>query len=373
MAKYRVGMIGGGRKGTQHARAYALNPLTEVVAIADTDAENLELFCGRFNVPGYSDYKEMLHKEEIDIAAPILPVGPNPSVVIGCAEFGVKAILCEKPLSATLEDADRMVEACRSRGIKFGAGDMDRNLPAYWKAREFIESGEIGEVQSISVSGGSGSEMSGGGCQRFSLLRMFAGDADVAWVIGWVADDPVSDHDQGGAGYIRFVNGVEGFIHREPDARGAGFEVLCSRGVFRSSGGFVTLWKAEDGVERPTWGELKQVADVLPEADVLGRRSVEYDDDGWRWPGDRNMASVQSIVDALEMDTEPRSSGDNGRKVLEIAIAIRESHRRGHSPVKLPLVNRDLRLFAKNWRMENKKPLFGREKYMSQVAGHKRD
>ena len=74
MAKYRVGIIGGGRKGSQHARAYVLNPLTDVVAIADTDPENLELFCGRFNVPGYSDYKEMLEKEQIDIAAPILPV-----------------------------------------------------------------------------------------------------------------------------------------------------------------------------------------------------------------------------------------------------------------------------------------------------------
>ena len=42
-------------------------------------------------------------------------------------------------------------------------------------------------------------------------------------------------------------------------------------------------------------------------------------------PGDRNVASVQSIIDALEQDIEPRGSGDNGRKVLEIAIALRES------------------------------------------------
>ena len=57
---YRVGVIGCGRKGTSHARAYALNPATEVVAAADTDAENLALFCERFGVPGYADYREML-------------------------------------------------------------------------------------------------------------------------------------------------------------------------------------------------------------------------------------------------------------------------------------------------------------------------
>ena len=81
MAKYRVGVIGCGRKGGQHARAYALNPLTEVVAFADTDPENLALYCEYYGVPGYSDYREMLEKEQIDIAAPILPVRPNPEVV----------------------------------------------------------------------------------------------------------------------------------------------------------------------------------------------------------------------------------------------------------------------------------------------------
>ena len=76
---YRVGVIGCGRKGTSHARAYALNPATEVVAAADTDAENLALFCERFGVPGYADYREMLRRERIDIAVPILPVIVNPN------------------------------------------------------------------------------------------------------------------------------------------------------------------------------------------------------------------------------------------------------------------------------------------------------
>ena len=81
MAKYRVGVIGCGRKGGSHARAYALNPLTEVVAFADTDPENLELYCKYYDVPGYSDYRKMLQKEQIDIAAPILPVQTKPG---GC-------------------------------------------------------------------------------------------------------------------------------------------------------------------------------------------------------------------------------------------------------------------------------------------------
>ena len=102
-AKYKVGMIGVGRMGTNHANGYAHHPLTEIVAVADPDPDNLELFCRRFDVQAaYSDYREMLAKESIDIAAPILAVNATPEVVVTCARAGVKAIFCEKPIAATL-------------------------------------------------------------------------------------------------------------------------------------------------------------------------------------------------------------------------------------------------------------------------------
>lgn len=368
MARYRVGMIGVGRKGTQHARAYALNPLTEVAAAADSDPENLELFRSRYGVPCYADYREMLAAEQLDIAAPILPVRPNPEVVIACAGSGVRAILCEKPLAATLEEADGMVEACQAHRVKFGAGDLDRNLPHFWKARSLLDEGEIGEIRSITFFGGSGREISGGGCQILSLMRLFASDAEVAWAIGWMAQDPWSDHDQGAAGYVRFVSGVEAFLQREPDSRGRGFEVAGTRGILRYTDEILSLWKAPAGVETPGRDDLVQVEGLFPEESVYGRRSSEYDEEGWRWPGDRNIASVQSIVDALEEDTEPRGSGDNGRKVLELAVALRESHRRGHAAIQLPLEDRSLRLIPHAGRMENKKPLYGRDAYMAQVS-----
>ena len=252
---YRAGVIGCGRKGTSHARAYALNPATEVVAAADTDPENLALFCERFGVPGYSDYREMLRRERIDIASPILPVSVNPEVVLGCAESDVRAIGCEKPIAALLSDADRMVEACRERGIKLAAGDLDRNFPEYWQTRKMIEEGAIGKVVTINMLKGGITEMSGGGCQLFSLVRMFAFDADAAWVIGWVSGDPWSDHDQGVGGYIRFENGIECHMHLDTNAR-SGIEVLGTGGVFYCDGSYLEMWTADEGANRPTMSDL---------------------------------------------------------------------------------------------------------------------
>ena len=370
-AKYRVGAVGCGRKGTEHARAYHLNPLTKVVAAADPDAENLALFCQRFNVPGYRDYHEMLRKEKIGIASVILPASVNPQVVIECTRSDVKAICCEKPMSATLEEADHMVEECQSRGLKFGCGDLERNHPEYWKARQIIESGELGEVQSINFMQGSGTQMSGGGCQVFGLIRMFAGDADVAWVIGWVTDDPTSDYDQGGAGYIRFVNGMEAFIQRKNTAK-YGFEVLCERGVFYGDGQYLHMWKAEEGVDRPTWANLKKVEGVFSETETLHHGFGIFDEEGWERGGGRQLATIQSMVDALEMDIEPRGNGDNGRAVLEMAIALRESHRQGHVPVRLPLQDRSLRIIPVPGRWLNKKEVHGREWYAKEISRYTR-
>lgn len=363
--KYSVGIIGCGRKGTQTARSYARHPLTTVVAAADPDPDNLALFCERFQVPGFRGYEEMLANEQIDIAAPILPVSENPAVVLGCARAGVRAISCEKPMSASLAEADKMVEACAARGIKFGVGDLDRNLPHYQEAARLLASGELGEVVSIAALDGSGHEMSGGGIQRYSLMRLFAGDGEVEWVTGWVTDDPTSDNDQGGAGHVRFANGIEGLIHRQPSAR-QGYEVLCSRGVFVSDNAHVHAWKLADEADRPSADALRPVEGVLPGTHVYRGRTAR-DAEGWRIMP-RQDATTQSMVDALEQDIEPRANGDNGRKALELAIAIRESHRRGHTPVRLPLEDRNLKIIPGPGRWGNKKEVYGSEWYAEQIG-----
>ena len=366
-AKYRVGVIGCGRKGQVFARAFQLNPLTEIAAMADIDPENLEFMTKRFEVPGYKDYRDMLEKEKIDIASVILNVEPNPSVVIGCAEAGVKAIQCEKPMASSLEEADRMVDACRSRNIKFAVGDLERNFPQYWEVKSMLDSGRIGEVKSINILSGMWVQISGGGIQQLSLMRLFAGDADVAWITGWVNDDPLCEYDQGAGGYIRFVNGIECFIHPEMYAK-TGMEVLGTEGVFYTDENFFYLWEREaDNRHKPA---LKRVEGFFPPASIHADVD-QRDSEGWMIRK-RNQHTVQSLVEALENGKEPRADGDNGRKALEIGIALRESHRQGHRPVRLPLTDRSLRMIpSPSRRLAKKGTKMTREAYLKALANEK--
>lgn len=378
--KYRVGLIGTGRKGTQHARAFALNPASEIVAAADPDPTNLNLFRERFGLAEnqvYADYHEMLAAEELDIVAPILPVKFNPDAVVAAAESGVRAIICEKPVSATLADADRMVEACRANNVKFGAGDMFRNLAQIGKAREVIESGEIGDVQSINYYG---SADSGGGCQTLSMLRFFAGDADIDWVVGWTNGTPMdsslgtvdawSDHDQQIGGIIRFANGITAHIHDKQGVR-QGVEVVCENGVFASDYTTFQFYKRPDRTiaNRLNWSDLEEIQGLLEPALDFG----PWQEDGWLRMSDRQADTAQSMIDALDEDIEPRATGDNGRIVLELSIALRESERRGFSPVKLPLEDRTLQIIPAASRMLWKKEVYGEEWYAEQMTKHKKD
>ena len=249
---YRVGMIGVGRMGTTHARGYKFHPRTEVVAATDTDSENLTLFCERFGVPGYSDFRDMLRNERIDIAAPVLPVRANVETVLGCVNAGVKAVFCEKPFAATLADADRMVEQCRLTNTAFSVGYVQRNYPQLWSARDLINSGELGAPLYVDLY----HNLNQIGCQWQPVVNLFAGDAEVEYVVGEVEGDAFSDEQalmKGVGGLIKFANGMDCYAHyrswSQERRRG-----LCASGVFSptmvTASGYARLRRANLVEER---------------------------------------------------------------------------------------------------------------------------
>jgi len=377
-AKYRVGVIGCGRAGTPRARAFDLHPLCEVVALADTDPSNLALGCEWFGVPGYASYQEMFANEEIDIAMPVLPVRPNADAVVASAEAGVKAIFCEKPFTNCLADADGMVEACASRGIHIAAGVVISSHPDYCKAYELAASGEIGEVRRINLYDSNGQ----GGCHGLNLARKFAGKSPVEAVIGRVDGDPFSDYEEpyeeGQTGFgkvggtIRFANGIECYSSYS-DVPWRGIEVVGTRGVIHNWNNTalgLTLLKAKGN------GPIKGLRDLTEVRGIFTEHSDEprgYDEEGWKDPGTAMREIVQAIVDSLETGAElPVTTGDDLRHALELAVALRESHRRGHTEISLPLEDRSLVMYPEKMRWYYKKDLHGSEWYAEQMASVKR-
>ena len=369
---FRVGIIGGGRQGTHAARAYHLHPRTEVAAVADSDPENLKLFCERFDVPGYSTFEEMLAREELDIGSPVLPVKANPDAVVACARAGVKGIFCEKPLAASLADADRMVEECQQRGIPLAAGLVVSSHPDYRKAYQLAAGGEIGDLLRINLYENNNQL----GTHGLNLARKFTA-AEAELVVGFVSNDPHGDYeeDYGGGekwygwigGYIRFGNGVECFSsYTGPRYRG--IEVVGTHGLITNSsntGLGLRLFKTDDPTGNPELTEVEGLFQPRP----TGER--EHDAEGWRLPSETMVSSLDALVESMDSGQPLQiTTGDDLRHALEIAIALRESARHGSAPFELPVADRGIMMYPEAWRWHYKKDVYGADWYREQMSQH---
>ena len=156
-AKYRAAIIGHtGRGDYGHGldRVYADMPEVEVVAVADPDAEGLAAVGERIGVERrYADYREMLEKEEVELVN-VCPrvVTPHAEMVIAAAESGARGIFCEKPLAASLAEADAMLAACEQQNVKVVVAHRRAN-PYEQYGKQLVDTGEIGQLQVLRARG----------------------------------------------------------------------------------------------------------------------------------------------------------------------------------------------------------------------------
>jgi len=149
--KYRACIIGDSQRGGYGHNlhlVWALRDDVEAVALADPDHRGRERHAAEAGVSRtYSDYREMLDKERPDLVS----IGPRWTVhhreyVLACAEAGVHGIM-EKPLAPDLEEADEMVHAVESKGLKWAIAFNFRASPVIRHVKRLVfEDGLIGQV-----------------------------------------------------------------------------------------------------------------------------------------------------------------------------------------------------------------------------------
>ena len=139
-----LGLIGAGAIGRVHARNIQTSIKgARLAAVADVDQNAAKAVAGGARI--FSDYHEMIKDDSVNAVIVCTPPFLKMDVTKAAAEAG-KAVFCEKPIAVTLEDADRMVGVVRGAGIKFQVGYQRRFDPSYLKARNAMESGELGKL-----------------------------------------------------------------------------------------------------------------------------------------------------------------------------------------------------------------------------------
>ena len=321
--------VGGGRRPAlpySHAAGYTAYERTTIVAAADVVEEKGKYVCSKWNIPKlYADYREMIEKEEPDIVSIATRPGNHAEITIFAAEHGVKGVYCDKPLCASMEEADAMYDICEQYNIKFNLGTQRRYTPGYLKMREIVESGEIGERRAVLAY--SGGAALWGYTHAADMLLFLASDSEVEYVQGNVTVDDADFEDNRTdgdpsivMGYVRFKNGTHGI---SIPGSAYEFEVDCSDGIVRSlnNGSGFQLRKRQE-----------------PHNEILDAEYPAFE----RKSG--TVGCIEDIVEAIEADRETTGNIRLARMSTEITLGIVDSQRKRGERVDMPMENRSLYL-----------------------------
>jgi predicted dehydrogenase len=148
--RIRVGLVGLGGRGLYELSVCQNNPGCEIVAVADVYRPLVDQALGRLGgkATGYSDFRRILDRKDVDAVFVSTPDHWHAIVTIMACQSG-KDVYCEKPLSHTLQEGRRMVEAARKYNRVVQTGSQQRSAPHFQKIVEMVQSGRIGKVTMV--------------------------------------------------------------------------------------------------------------------------------------------------------------------------------------------------------------------------------
>jgi predicted dehydrogenase len=123
----RAAVVGTGHFGREHARVYSATESARLVAVCDVDSANGLPVAQAFGVPLVSDYRELVGA--VDAVSLAVPTVDHSRIACELLKAGV-AVLVEKPIARTVEEADEMIAAAASTGTVLQVGHLERFNPA---------------------------------------------------------------------------------------------------------------------------------------------------------------------------------------------------------------------------------------------------
>lgn len=144
----RAAVIGVGAMGRHHARVYRELPETALVGVADRDRELARVAGEQHHVNHYRDAAELLERERPEVVSIVVPTGAHRATAELCMEAGV-AVLIEKPIAGTIEDAEALIASAERLGQPLMVGHIVRYNAAIQAMRARLAKGELGRIIQI--------------------------------------------------------------------------------------------------------------------------------------------------------------------------------------------------------------------------------
>ncbi|MBM7582061.1 putative dehydrogenase [Caldicoprobacter guelmensis] len=347
----KVAIIGTGNISPQHIKGYLEFPdRCEIVALVDIYPEKAVEKKERFdlkNAEVYDDYHKALERDDIDLVDICTPPYTHAEIAVNALKAG-KHVLVEKPMAASLEECDLMIEAALRADRYLSVIAQNRFTNGFMKLKKVIDSGLAGKIAHVQVNSfwwrgysyydlwwrGTW-EKEGGGCtlnhaiHHIDLLIWLMGMPTelVAFMSNAVHDN--AEVEDISVAVLKYENGAIGQITSSVVHHGEEQEIIVQGEKARVS----APWKVYAslaagngfpmGRDEKLESELNDLYNGIPELKYTG-----------------HTGQINDVLNAIEKKGELLISGVDGRNALELITAIYKSASLKQM-VKLPLSKDD--------------------------------
>jgi predicted dehydrogenase len=291
--------------------------------------------------PIYTDYKELIDKEKPDIVIISTWTSSHRDIAIFAAQHGVMGIVLEKPAAVTLNQAREISDTCNQYNVKLVVNHERRWDPKYRKAKEIVKNKSLGQLKLIygnvlsqSVPRGDWREVlpeAGGGpllhdgTHLIDMVHLFTGDIES--LNGYVKREiPQAGVETTATALLKAKNGVSVFIEAGGMRNYFNFEIdlQFEQGRIKVGNGIKEYYICENSRRYTGFKDLasKKFPDSLNNTDPF-------------------TGAILEVINAIEKNTIPESSGIDGLKAMEVIFAIYHSAFLKGKTIHLPLKLRE--------------------------------
>jgi len=356
---FNIAILGCGKVAHLHAKAVQNLKNARLAGVWSRTPKTAIMFAAQYGTTFYAEITDLVKREKIDLVIVCTPHPFHLQPVLEAVKAGAN-ILVEKPLASTLEDSDKMIDACKKAGVKLGVISQRRWYEPVKRVKDAIEAGKIGRpvFGTINMLGWRNKnyydadewrgtwKMEGGGVlvnqapHQLDILLWFMGEIDEVFGLWTNLNHPYIEVDDTAVAIVKFKNGGIGNIivsnSQKPGIYGKVHvhgENGASVGV-QTDGGAMFIAGVPGYIEPP----LNDIWTIDGEENLLEK---------WKDADSAHFNSIDPMVyymerqiedflQAIENNTEPLVTDEDGRRTVELFTAIYRSTR-DNKPVKFPL------------------------------------
>lgn len=330
----RYGIVGCGHIAKKHVAAIEATENAQLVAVCDTNPERLTNFV-KDGIKGFTSLEEML-QTDVDVVCICTPSGLHAQLTVQIAEAG-KHVVVEKPMALSLDDADRMIEACEKNNVKMAVVHPNRFRPAVVELRKQLDQGAFGTIGHANATvrwnrnqayydqaPWRGTKAMDGGVlmnqaiHNIDLLLWMMGEVEEVFTYHATRIRNIEAEDTS-VSVMRFKSGALGVLEAAVTIFPKNLEESLS--VFGEKGTAII------GGPTANWIKHWNFEGMSEEEAKLIIERVEKDPFGI--PG--HQCIIQDMTEAILQDRSPVISGKEGREALKLVLACQLSAEEGRA------------------------------------------